>query len=347
MVCSPVAAACVQPNLARNAGAIAGVGIFHPSSYSTVNSQPMRQMEGITAGVVRAADFKVYWGATAGTVDSVVDVTHHVKVPFKSNIRASWGFLNDSSFTGLAAASTPDQNTGTLTWTDILCVDPAPAFLGGFPGCTVSAPLMNHAKLEPVVFQSATYANAAVLGATAPTGNGFIFYLNGHWFLMQLATLPSSTVWNARFYAGNITGTVGSYKFEPGEVRPPAVPGLTVRASFTSTTVDAAVTSDSALATIHTVPDPYYVTNAFEQTTSSKILRFVNLPSQCIIRIYSLSGILVQMLTANDVTGGAELQWDLRNRNNQFVASGVYFYHVETPDGKKKIGRFTIVNFAQ
>jgi hypothetical protein len=29
------------------------------------------------------------------------------------------------------------------------------------------------------------------------------------------------------------------------------------------------------------------------------------------------------------------------------VASGVYFYHVETPDGRKKIGRFTVVNYAQ
>jgi hypothetical protein len=28
------------------------------------------------------------------------------------------------------------------------------------------------------------------------------------------------------------------------------------------------------------------------------------------------------------------------------VASGVYFYHVETPDGKSKVGRFTVVNFA-
>jgi len=37
----------------------------------------------------------------------------------------------------------------------------------------------------------------------------------------------------------------------------------------------------------------------------------------------------------------------LRNRNNQVVASGVYFYHVETPDGREKIGRFTVVNFAQ
>jgi hypothetical protein len=29
------------------------------------------------------------------------------------------------------------------------------------------------------------------------------------------------------------------------------------------------------------------------------------------------------------------------------VASGVYFYHVEGPDGQTKVGRFTVVNFAQ
>jgi hypothetical protein len=122
---------------------------------------------------------------------------------------------------------------------------------------------------------------------------------------------------------------------------------LIARARYTGTVFDATVTSDSALAKIHTVPDPYYVTNAFEQSSNSKILKFVNLPSQCIIRIYSLSGVLVQVLTVNDATGGAETQWNLRNRNQQVVASGVYFYHVETPDGKSKIGRFTLVNYAQ
>jgi hypothetical protein len=106
-------------------------------------------------------------------------------------------------------------------------------------------------------------------------------------------------------------------------------------------------TSSGNLANIHTVPDPYYVTNSLEQSTNDKILKFVNLPSRCIVRIYSLSGVLVNALTLNDVTGGGELTWNLRNRNNQFVASGVYFYHVETPDGKQKIGRFTVINFAQ
>ena len=107
------------------------------------------------------------------------------------------------------------------------------------------------------------------------------------------------------------------------------------------------MSNDSLMQAIHTVPDPYYVTNSLEQTLNTKILRFVNLPSQAIIRIYTASGILIRVLTHNDRAGGSEVVWDLRNRNNQFVASGVYFYHVESSDGKTKIGRFTVVNYAQ
>jgi len=100
------------------------------------------------------------------------------------------------------------------------------------------------------------------------------------------------------------------------------------------------------MASIHTVPDPYYVTNALEASANQKVLNFVNLPAQSLVRIYSLSGVLVNVLTHNDAGGGGQLTWNLRNRNNQFVASGVYFYHVEAPDGQTKVGRFTVVNFA-
>jgi len=43
--------------------------------------------------------------------------------------------------------------------------------------------------------------------------------------------------------------------------------------------------------------------------------------------------------------GGAE-DWNVRNRNNQIVASGVYFYHIEAGNARR-VGRFTVVNFAQ
>ena len=64
-------------------------------------------------------------------------------------------------------------------------------------------------------------------------------------------------------------------------------------------------------------------------------------------RIYSLSGVLVAALEHNDPSGGGTLEWDLRSRNDQFLASGVYFYHVEAPNGDTKVGKFTVVQYAQ
>ena len=66
-----------------------------------------------------------------------------------------------------------------------------------------------------------------------------------------------------------------------------------------------------------------------------------------IVRIYSTSGVLVRVLEHNSSTFGGALDWDVRNRNNQIVASGVYFYHIEAPSGERRVGRMTIVNFAQ
>ena len=97
---------------------------------------------------------------------------------------------------------------------------------------------------------------------------------------------------------------------------------------------------------VHTVPDPYYVTSQLEQTTTSKIIKFVNLPTDAIIRIYSSSGVLVDLLEHHSATFGGAEDWNVRNRNNQVVASGVYFFHIEA-GGARRVGRFTVVNFAQ
>jgi hypothetical protein len=349
--CIPSAGGCVQLDLSRTAGALPGVDtIFHVASYLNVPNVPQRNMEALTSTVFRAADIKVVWGAN-GAIDSVIDLTHKVPVPFSTKIRASWGILNDSSFIlgGTNPATTRDANTAKLTWSDIFCVDPAPSFLAQCGGAAQSpAVLQDHARLSPIVAgRSATYAGTAAAGYVSG-GNGFIFYLNGHFFLMQMAALPAAgTVWNARFYSGVITGTAagGDFAFTP-DIRPPAVPGLRAVITYTGSTFDPSTTTAANLARVHTVPDPYYVTNALEATANTKVLKFVNLPAQAIVRIYSLSGVLVNVLTHNDVTGGGDLTWNLRNRNNQFVASGVYFYHVETPDGQAKVGRFTVVNFA-
>jgi hypothetical protein len=197
---------------------------------------------------------------------------------------------------------------------------------------------------------------AAESGDNSTTfGTGFGLYLAGERYMFALtggALPPDGTVWRLRTHAGTVsaasgaeTRTPSSYAFTSFE-RPPMVPGLEIVFQVAGATELGGLT-DSMLALIHTVPDPYYVTTALEPTSNYRILNFVNLPSQAIIRIYSLSGILVDVVEHNDVTWGGQATWDLRNRNDQVAASGVYFAHIETPEGLQRIIRFTVVNFAQ
>jgi hypothetical protein len=102
----------------------------------------------------------------------------------------------------------------------------------------------------------------------------------------------------------------------------------------------------SDLRRVHTVPDPYYVTSAYEVTTEVKVIKFVNLPQRAIIRIYSASGVLVNVLEHDSPSWGSEESWNVQNRNGMVVASGVYFYHIEAGDARR-VGRFTVVNWAQ
>jgi hypothetical protein len=173
---------------------------------------------------------------------------------------------------------------------------------------------------------------------------------------MELAggTVPAAgTVWSLRQYIGaisggrNFSGSIdhGPYAFYSAPIRTMSAVGVELAATY-SVTNGTAATNNRDLSGVHTVPDPYYVTNPYEVSTETKIIRFVNLPAEAIIRIYSASGVLVRVLEHQSNQFGGEAVWDVRNRNNQVVASGVYFFHIEAGDARK-VGRFTVVNFAQ
>jgi hypothetical protein len=341
----------------NNAGELPGVlTIQTPQSYTQMTGT-YRQVDAFTAGAVRAADFKVYWG-TAGKVDSVIDVTHNIPVPFSADsVGASWGFLSQAGTTG---AGSGDGRTDVLTLLDFGCVFPfsdASRQPDQTFGCTAGTvyPLTDTAVPGAVAIYGGEPANGADPALAPPRPNpGFGMWLAGYIFMFELApgsTVPAAgTVWTMRSYIGHVNGgngaagALGNYSFTPVAKNFSAV-GTTLKLSFSSTNQLVAA-NKSDLSRIHTVPDPYYVTNQFEQTTNTKILKFVNLPADAIIRIYSSSGVLVSMLEHHSDQFGGEEDWNLRNRNNQVVASGVYFYHVEAGDARR-VGRFTVVNFAQ
>lgn len=289
----------------------------------------------------RNADVRLTWGA-GGQVASIEDVSNGVPVDFHTSPSAGYGFVADG------------DGDGMISWNDFDYI-PVVADNNDYLGfcqarvTTTQFDLTAQPTIGPVTIDSRT-------GPRAPAdidGQGFGLYINGERYIFALtggAAPAAGTVWTLRTYGGRVRAT------NPESATPSAytistlnraafVPGLRVQFNIASPTAVRAVSSFD-LQRVHTVPDPYFVTNGYEATTDAKILQFVNLPNEAIIRIYTSSGILVNVLEHRSQTFGGSFNWNLRNRNNQVVASGVYFYHIESGDARK-VGRFTVVNYAQ
>ncbi len=101
------------------------------------------------------------------------------------------------------------------------------------------------------------------------------------------------------------------------------------------------VSTENPLKDVQVVPDPYVVTNTWETGEFGKKLQFNHLPQQCTIRIYTLAGERVATVEHNDMTGYEF--WDMRTSGDQFVAPGVYLYHVKADGGWETTGRFLVI----
>jgi hypothetical protein len=72
-------------------------------------------------------------------------------------------------------------------------------------------------------------------------------------------------------------------------------------------------------------------------------VQFINLPAQCEIKIYTLSGDLVATLRHNSFDRGFE-DWNLTSDIGQAVASGIYLFTVEDNNtGNVQVGKFVII----
>ncbi len=97
----------------------------------------------------------------------------------------------------------------------------------------------------------------------------------------------------------------------------------------------------SRLSAIRAVPNPYYSHSTYELNQFNRIVRFVNMPEQCTVRIFNLAGQLVRTIRKTDPTTSV-LTWDLLTDNQLPVASGVYIYYVDVPGVGNYTGRMAI-----
>lgn len=105
----------------------------------------------------------------------------------------------------------------------------------------------------------------------------------------------------------------------------------------------------SEMESISVVPNPYIAAAAWEARNLNQTGRgerkisFINLPPECRVRIYTVSGDLVKTLDKDYSGSDGSLTWNLISEDGMDVASGLYIYHVETPEGEEYINKFALI----
>jgi hypothetical protein len=99
--------------------------------------------------------------------------------------------------------------------------------------------------------------------------------------------------------------------------------------------------SESELDDVRVIPNPYYAQSSYDNSVFERRLKFSNLPTECIIKIFTLGGDLVDQIDRNNPDESFEF-WDLETSDGIPLASGMYIYVVEAPGFGTKIGKMAI-----
>ncbi|MEA1996573.1 MAG: hypothetical protein U9N45_03000, partial [Gemmatimonadota bacterium] len=259
----------------------------------------------------RAADFEIEWVDAGDSLTvQVRDITHGQDIPFRPLPGPSWSFI--SSWSKFNRLSTKPR--GELADND-------------FKGITAKMSKTPNKAGKPV--KATLYLCGVQIKIEAAEGS-----LPGAGDLWRLRTgygaLP-----------GDSLGVLGARS------RPP-VAGMRYRIMVTD---DSDEPEDVVMEDVKVVPNPYLVSNSWELSPQRKRIAFINLPTEAVIRIYTLSGNLVQVLRhrgsdnsyTSDWKGGTEY-WDLKNRFNMLIASGMYIFHVtDTRTGREQMSKFAVI----
>lgn len=115
------------------------------------------------------------------------------------------------------------------------------------------------------------------------------------------------------------------------------------------------------LSKVRVVPNPYYVKSRWDTEALSRTIRFMYIPEECDIYIFTVSGDLVRHLvhrqnflppsnpdlpgpfTSFTRSGLGYHDWELVSDKEIEVAYGIYVYVITTPDGKKITGKLAVI----
>lgn len=157
--------------------------------------------------------------------------------------------------------------------------------------------------------------------------------------------LDSVGIADSRYYAGGVytiadTGTKVLESFYYSVISVDAAGNTSGKTNITLHQTQLGGTEK--LETVVVVPNPYIVRSGFTGAGNiDNTIGFFNLPKKCTIKIISYSGQLIETIEHN--SGLYSVEYFKTTRNNQVIASGVYFFVVETPDGNRTHGKFVVI----
>ena len=102
--------------------------------------------------------------------------------------------------------------------------------------------------------------------------------------------------------------------------------------------------TQEALENIYVNPNPYIVSSVYNEDLYGNRLIFNELPKQCKISIYTITGELVDVIDhGSDTNLDGFHEWNLQNQNGDTVVPGLYIFVVEAGDLDPHFGKFVII----
>ncbi len=118
------------------------------------------------------------------------------------------------------------------------------------------------------------------------------------------------------------------------------------------TTISSRISTDlakSELDDIAVVPNPYVVTaswepqHQFESGRGPRKIDFINLPTKCTIKIFTLSGYLVNTLHHSNPNEDGTYSWNMLSKDGLEIAYGLYIYHIDAVGIGEFTGKFALI----
>ena len=101
---------------------------------------------------------------------------------------------------------------------------------------------------------------------------------------------------------------------------------------------------------IKVVPNPYIITNMMEPAVRNIFLNqrrrimFTHIPAACQIKIFTISGYLIDEIDVTNEPSNGIVHWDLLTKDDLEIAPGIYVYHLKSQKtGKEKMGKFAVI----